>query len=70
MTIGIKMSKIVEAMNHAPTAVKATVDVSAVGIAWFSLLTDHLPELASVLSIVWLSLQIYAFFSLKKWKHK
>lgn len=64
------MNKIIEGVNHAPVAAKAALDIGAVSLAWVSMLTDHLPQLASLLSVIWLSLQIYAFFATKRWKRK
>ena len=64
------MNKVLDSINHAPVAAKATLDVGAVSLAWVSMLTDHLPQLASLLSVIWLSLQIYAWFATKRWKRK
>jgi len=62
------MNKVIDTLNHTPVAAKVIIDAGAVGIAWVSVLTNHLPQLASLLSIFWLSLQIYAWFSTKRWK--
>ena len=62
------MNRIMDSINNTPIGVKAGMDVGALGLAWGSFFTDVLPVVATVLSVIWFSLQIYAYFSLKKWK--
>lgn len=62
------MNKIIESVNQTPVGVKVGMDLGAVGLAWGSFFTDVLPVVATMLSVVWFTLQIYAWFVNKKWK--
>lgn len=60
------MSKVVETIKHAPASVKVVADTGAISVGLSSFFTDVVPAIASVLSVVWLLLQIYAYFSDRK----
>lgn len=62
------MNKVIDSINHTSTTTKAVADVGAIGIAWGAFFTEVVPAVASVLSVVWLSLQIYSWAINKRWK--
>lgn len=61
------MNRVIEAVNHTHPAVKIVADVGAVGFAWGAFFTNIVPLIATTLSVVWLTLQIYTWFINKKW---
>lgn len=62
------MNKLIDAVNHLPVSTKVVADVSAVGFAWGAFFSEVIPAIAAVLSVVWFTLQIYAWIINKKWK--
>jgi len=64
------MNRIIETVNQTPTSLKAALDVGFVGLAWGSFFTEVMPLIATGLSVIWFSLQIYAWVVNKRWKKK
>lgn len=64
------MSKIVAFIEQIPNAVKHVTDIGAIGVAWGAFFTNVVPAIAAMLSVIWLSLQIYSYIVNKKWKNK
>jgi len=62
------MERITEQMGNAPHVAKIIADTGAVSVGIGSFFTDVIPVVASLLSIVWLSLQIFTWVAKKKWK--
>jgi len=62
------MERITAQMGNAPHVEKIIEDTGAVRVGIGSFFTDVIPVVASLLSIVWLSLQIFTWVAKKKWK--
>lgn len=62
------MDKITEAIQHTHPVIKHSADVGAAGIAWGALFTEYVPNIAAVLSITWLGMQIYSWVINKRWR--
>lgn len=64
-----KLGKLADAVEHIPQTVQSGGNWTAVGAAlasFFGAIQGPLAVVASVLSIVWLSLQIYTWFDKRR----
>lgn len=62
--------KVSDAVEHIPQAAKLIADAGAIGIAWGAFFTDVVPAIASLLSVVWLTVQLYTWVINKRWRRK
>ena len=64
------MNKLIDHLNSTPIAIKAGVDIGAMGVAGTAFFTDVMPAVAVTLSVLWLCLQIYTWVINKNWRRK
>jgi len=56
------------AIDHVPQGVINGANWTAAGTGLLGLFTSWVPVVASILSVVWLGLQIWLFFKKKPWR--
>jgi hypothetical protein len=64
------MGKVVDTIEHLPTAVKVGGDGIAATVAGMAFFTDVMPNIIVIMSFIWFSMQMYTWVINKRWRRE